>query len=86
MYNPADDTSGSNFESTAQALWQFATVTGDAVETIVKTMKIRIDLIAACIPPEPAEVKLVLPHKKQLVARQQEAKRREQLRVWGLRK
>jgi hypothetical protein len=36
--------------------------------------------------PEPVPVKLVLPHKKHLVPVQQEAKRREQLKAWGLRR
>lgn len=82
------DTSNSSngsttFDNAARAL---SRATTNATEAMTKMVEISRGFDDVYISPDPIEIKLVLPHKRHLVPRHQEAKRREQLKVWGLRK
>lgn len=60
------------------------TASGSTQESL--THALTLLRLASLSEPEPVQVKLVLPHKRHLVPVQQEAKNREQLKAWGLRR
>jgi hypothetical protein len=69
----------------AKAMSSFTASTGEVVRELARIAQISNDFISTYQPPDLSEI-TVLPHKKHLVPKHQAAKRREQLKVWGLRR
>lgn len=76
---------GASFSPIVNAFSAFATSADDIAREIARIVQVSNEIAATYQPPDLSEL-TVLPHKRHLVPKHQDAKRREQLKVWGLRK
>lgn len=79
-------TSNDGASGLSSAVSGFVSATDDATRVMAKFVVETRGFVDAYKLYDIADVKLILPHKKHLVPMHQEAKNREQLIAWGLRK
>lgn len=82
----ATSNDGTSHTGLSGAISGFVAATDDAARAIAKFAVETRGFVDAYKPYDISDVKLILPHKKHLVPMHQEAKNREQLIMWGLRK